>query len=437
MSKRDRIREVLSLLWRYGPTTRHFLAHRLTLNPAIISNLIRALQDHDYVIKIGNASSTGGRKAELIDVAADMRTIIGVEFSSRGIFAATASLRGDLRHKARAAYARTDSQDAILQKIYALLDEQFRALDEQGIAREQVLVGFALSGMIDQTNGVSLSFPRLENWSNVPLRQLIADRYGVTVTVGSHMHGATVVEQLFGNARGAREALFVQAGPGIGLGMVFNGRVYRGFRGLGGEFGHTQVLDNGPLCYCGARGCLESLASDEAVLARARKGLDNAVNTDLQSLAREHGDLTPSHIFQAARDGDRFALNIVEETGYYLGVGIANLINLMAPEVIILGGTMLHNNDLLLEVVTRTINSKVLRHLKDQVRILTSAFGDEAGLRGAITLAAIDFFGPVPPETPAPVNGAPAVEGDEKAAVVMPWDELEDYILPAASVGER
>jgi N-acetylglucosamine repressor len=398
MAKKDRIREALNLLWRFGPTTRNFLATRLSLNPAIISNLVRLLQDRNLIVKIGNATSTGGRKAELIDVNPSLRTLIGVEFSTRGLFAATARLRGDLQNKQVVPFMRDESQDELIDKISSLVEGQIAWLDKEGINRENALIGIALSGMVDQTNGVSLSFPRLENWSNVSLKQIIEDRCKIPVTLGSHMHGATVVEHLFGNARGARDALFVQAGPGIGLGMVLNGRVYRGYRGLGGEFGHTQVLDNGPLCYCGSRGCLESLASDEAVLARAHKGVKNAINTDLHKLRREDGSLTTGHIFKAASDGDRFALNIVEEVGYYLGVGIANLINLMAPEVIVLGGTMLSDNELLLEVVTRTIKSKVLRRLQDEVEIKTSAFGKEAGLRGAVTLAGLEFFGPQPGE---------------------------------------
>ncbi|GAB4315180.1 MAG: N-acetylglucosamine repressor [Candidatus Sumerlaeia bacterium] len=410
---------MLGVLWRHGPVTRNFLASSLRLNPAIISSLVRSLQDRGLVVKIGNASSTGGRKADLIDVAPNLRTVIGVEFSSRGIFIASADLRGGLRHKSQASFSRSDSPDVLLDKISAMVGEQIRVLEEQGTPRERMLIGFALSGTVDQVNGVSVGFPRMEHWSNVPLRELIERRFGVRTTVGSHMHGATVAEHLFGNAQGATDALFVQAGPGIGLGMVLNGRVYRGFHGLGGEFGHTQMLDNGPLCYCGARGCLESLASDEAVLTRARKGLDNGVNSDLQVFNRRPGGLTPADVFEAARDGDRFALNIVEEVGYYLGVGIANLINLMAPEVIVLGGTMLSCSDLLQEVISRTVSSKVLRHLKDHVVIRSSAFGAEAGLRGAITLAALEFFDSEPGGQAAPgVLEKADIGGDERFAAL-------------------
>jgi predicted NBD/HSP70 family sugar kinase len=253
-------------------------------------------------------------------------------------------------------------------------------------------IGIGISGLLNVAEGISNVFPRFEEWVDVPLRDLIEKRFDIPTTLDNHIAAIALAESVCGNYRGFENALYVQLGPGLGAGIVIGGKIYRGSKRNVGEFGHTTITENGPICYCGNYGCLESVASDYAMVQRAEAALKEGVNTRIPEFTPEPAHITPGSIFRAAREGDRFASNLVEKVGTLLGTGIGNLVNLFGPEVIILGGTMAEAGDLILDPICRTVRAKALERMEKDVEIRTSSFGKDEAIKGATTLALFQHF---------------------------------------------
>lgn len=258
-----------------------------------------------------------------------------------------------------------------------------------GIGWERV-IGAALSVafMGDVDRGVVLSAPNLGEWHDVPLAALAERALHRPVRLEMDANAAALGEAWKGLGAGTGHLVYIVVGTGIGAGIVMNGRVYHGWRGTAGELGHTTIVPGGPLCNCGKRGCLEALAAGPAIARRA----EEALGQGRQTILGEPGagsPITAETVFAAARKGDAVACEIVEQTAEYLGIGIANVLSLLNPEVIALGGGVIGGAaDLLLgpllEVVRRYSGSWIdLEH----TRIAPGLLGEDAALIGAAWLA--------------------------------------------------
>jgi predicted NBD/HSP70 family sugar kinase len=236
-------------------------------------------------------------------------------------------------------------------------------------------------GLVDQESGVCMLAPNL-GWRDFPLREALAQDLGVPVVVNNITQAAAVAEGRLGAARGARSFVWVYVGSGVGSGIVIDGRVFYGQRGFSGEIGHCPVVDDGPVCACGRRGCLETVASSMALTRAADVAIEAGQSTLLASMPRP---LDASAIAAAARDGDAVAQQILAQAGEHLGRGISYLLNVLNPEMIVLGGSVAQAG----EDLFREVRASVARHalVPRGVAIVPSALGDRAELTGAVLLA--------------------------------------------------
>lgn len=391
--KPSRRARTLYHVWKDGPLSRGRLAELLGLNLPAVSNCLTELLASGDLIEEGYADSTGGRKPQLIDINPSKGAVVGLTFSSRGISSSWADLRGSIRNLQILPFAPADGKAKTLDRIFEAIDGQLKCVaSECGGQSPVVQIGIGVSGLVNRVAGVSNVFPRFDEWIDVPLRGLVESRFGISTTLDSHIAAIALAESIFGNYRGMQNALYVQLGPGLGLGIVIGGTIYRGSKINVGEFGHTTVTENGPICYCGNYGCLESIASDYALIQQAEAAIREGVSTRIPEFSPQPGRITPYAIFRAASEGDRFALNLVERVGHVLGTGIANLVNLFGPELIILGGTMSAAGDLLLNPICHTLHTKALDRMEKGVEIRTSSFGKEEAIKGAVTLALHQHF---------------------------------------------
>lgn len=374
-------------VWKDGPLSRGRLADDLNLNLPTVSNCVAELLAAGDVVEEGYATSTGGRKPQLLDINAAKGTVIGVTFSSRGISSAWSNFKGALTNHRIYPFKPIDGKAKALETLSTAIQDQITAIEQTSGNGPLVQIGLGISGLINPAAGVSLGFPRFEEWQDVPLRRIIEEKFQVPAVIDSHIAAIALAETIFGKYRGFRNALYIQLGPGLGLGIVIDGEIYRGSKLNVGEFGHTTISENGPICYCGNYGCLESLASDYALVQQVDVAIKEGVTTRIHEFTPESGKITPGSVFRAAQEGDRFASNLVEKVGRLLGTGIANLVNLFGPEVIILGGTMAEAGDLLLNPICNTLRMKALDRMEKGVEIKVSSFGKEEGLKGATTLA--------------------------------------------------
>ncbi len=310
------------------------------------------------------------------------RTVIGVDIGGTKIIAGVIDERLEVHHRAqRAAPAHSQSEalDALAEAV-----AEVRA----AASGEVEAVGFGVPSLIDRERGVAVTSINLD-LADVPVGAIMSERLGLPAFVDNDANLAMLAEHRFGAARGARHAAMLTIGTGIGGGLVFNGEVYRGAVGAAAELGHMVIEQDGPPCQgnCPNHGCLEALASGTAL---AREGLRVASATPDSALGvafAQGREITGALVTELAHDGDRAARDVVALIGTRLGVGIANLVNMLNPEVVVIGGGVIAAGEMLLAPARAVVAQRALAPSRDVVRIERAAFGSESGMIGAAAFA--------------------------------------------------
>jgi glucokinase len=245
-------------------------------------------------------------------------------------------------------------------------------------------VGIGCAGIVEHATGVIVSSPNIPKLGGKNLARLFARATGLPATVENDANAFGFAECTRGIARRATTAVFITLGTGVGGAIIHEGRLIRGERGFAGEIGHSPVDPKGPVCSCGNRGCLESFVGIAGIVDRAREAL---ASSNLDSVLRGK-KLTPKVIWNASRNRDSVAREVVKSTGHYLGLGLALIVNLIDPGVIVLGGGIGSvRNDLLLASARSTMSDHVMSSEKRDVKIVRAALGPDAGMIGASLLA--------------------------------------------------
>jgi glucokinase len=228
----------------------------------------------------------------------------------------------------------------------------------------------------------------------VDIQSVLNARLGLPVVVDNNVRAMALGEAYFGLGRGVDSLAFVYGRTGVGAGFVFGGQVFRGSSTGAGEIGHTIIVpEGGEPCRCGQRGCLETMVSEPVILRQAQAIAQRRPEGLLATCFSQKGDLEPiERVFAAARRGDSEACNLIEQVACYLGVALANLVNILNPEMILLGGMFAQGQDLFLPVATRTMRQMAFAGLGEKVRLQTTSFGWRAGVIGASALALMRFF---------------------------------------------
>ncbi|MEW5719892.1 MAG: ROK family protein, partial [Chloroflexota bacterium] len=267
-------------------------------------------------------------------------------------------------------------------------------IERNKIKRKKILgVGVGASGLVNYHTGVNLLSANF-GWRDVPIRDWLGERLRLPIVVDNNVRCMALGEALFGAGRGVRSLAFVYGRFGVGAGIVVDSKVFRG-SGLGaGEIGHTIVIPHdGPPCRCGQRGCLESLVSEPALVRQAEKLAQENSTGRLAQYLRARGDSRSiKRLFLAARDGDPAAKQLIETSARYLGIALANLVNLINPELILLGGLFADEADTILPIAKATMQATAFGDLGQHARVQATSFGWQAGMIGAATLALAKFL---------------------------------------------
>lgn len=250
-------------------------------------------------------------------------------------------------------------------------------------------IGIGSAGIIDHRRGTIITAPNLPGWHNIELKGYIEQRFNLPTYMENDSTLGALGEHIFGAGRGIDHFIYISVGTGIGGGLIINGRSYAGALGVAGEIGHMTLDPSGPKCNCGNTGCWEALASGTAIVRRAREHIHQGAKTSILKLAEENVDnISARTIYLAAKSGDALALELISETGYWLGVGLANLVNILNPELIVIGGGLSKMGDLLLDPAIRTMKERAFEFPATSVRIALSQLEDDATTLGAVILAA-------------------------------------------------
>ena len=413
---------ILNTLRDHAPVSRAKLAATTGLNKTTVSSLVKELQDAGFVHEIGaGKSEEAGRKGVLVELNPQVGCIIGVEIGVDFILVVLTSFTAEIRWRKREHTAHLADQAAILQRVLAMIHSAVHWAEQHS---SRVLgLGLGVPGLVDVQSGTLLLAPNL-HWHDVPLRPLLEREFNFPVYVDNAANMAALGETYYGAARESNNVLYVSAGVGLGGGYVLNRQILMGARGLAGEFGHMTIDPDGPVCNCGNRGCWETFVSERALLRRACDAIRAGQPSALTELTG--GDLkqlTVPMVVQAARAHDRIAGEALAQTGQYLGIGIASLINAYNPEMVVLGGTLSLAGDFLLPEIRRVVEELTLLWPRSAATLLLAAQGLDACVMGGIASAYHRILSrPKAVSMGASADETPAAASLGPRAAVIEWE---------------
>jgi len=241
--------------------------------------------------------------------------------------------------------------------------------------------------LIDSANGISVLAPNLPKWRNVPIVQLLKETFRLPVLMVNDAGAMALGEQWFGAGRGYQDLVCVNIGIGIGAGIILDGRLYRGGAGGCGEIGHVTVNENGPRCPCGSNGCLELMAAGPAISARAIQAINSGVPTVLDALSKgKQANVSARLVAEAAKQGDKFAMEILADAGRYVGIGVAMVVNLLSPVRVIIGGGVSQSGEWFFNNIRSTVEQRAYTTIVNKPSIVLSELGVDASVLGAAAL---------------------------------------------------
>jgi glucokinase-like ROK family protein len=387
---------LLSLL--YEPVlSRSQLAKHTNLSNTTITNLIAELIEQGIVTEKNTADEEQeelrpvGRPRTRICLEPNARFVVGIHIGVGTFRVAITNLRAEIIDNLLLKYDISSPALDVLEQIVTSVET---VIDKSGVERNKILgVGVGASGLVDFTTGVNLLAPNLD-WHDVPLREHLQNKLQLPVIVDNNVRTMAIGETYFGAGRGVDSVAFVYGRIGVGAGLTFKGQVFRGSSKGAGEIGHSaMLLQGGEPCRCGNSGCLETLVSESVIVQQAEDIAKSNPDGILANIFRENTDNSPIEcVFEAARRGDNQVQEMIEERGCYLGIALANLINMFNPELILLGGIFSRGEDLFKESITRTIQQRAFGGMGKNVRVQATSFGWKAGVIGAAALALLHFF---------------------------------------------
>lgn len=278
-------------------------------------------------------------------------------------------------------------RDAVIERIAQCVHF---VVDEADLTMKQIrAVGIGAPGGVDYDTGTVIFAPNLPGWKDVALKKDLEKAIGIPVFVQNDANVAMIGVYVAELKSRPREAVGIFLGTGIGGGLILNGEIYSGFSHMAGEIGHMVIDINGPKCGCGNRGCFEALASRTAIVQRIREGINEGEKSSLSELpAEELASLRSNDLRKAIRRGDKFVTKVVEKAAEYIGIGVANLINVLSPEVVVLGGGMVVAlADEIMPTILKITKEHAFPGAMKDVTIVASKLGDNAGITGAAVLA--------------------------------------------------
>lgn len=374
-------RSILLNVLRVGTDfSRSDVARSTSLAKPTVSAIVEQLIEEGIVREVGfgAASPSGGRRPRLLRYDARSEAACGIQVGVTNTTVAVADGTGEFLALRQARTAKRSPRRSIAD-IKRLVEQ---AITEAGVPRRRVTgCAVIVPGLVERDTGLCVLAPNL-GWRDVPLQKDLTNALGMPVTVENTTRAAAVAEGRMGAAAGVGSYVWVYAGTGIGATAVIDGRPFYGHQGFSGEIGHCPVVDDGLLCGCGRFGCLETVASADAVARHAKE----AIKTGERSLLTSNrGSIEAEHVAAAARQGDPLSIAILGRAGDYLGKGISYLLNVLNPQLVVVGGPLAQAGELLLAPLRASVDRHALPQV--EVDIVASLLDGEAELRGAVFLA--------------------------------------------------
>jgi len=374
---------VLKTIFEHASTSRAEIARITNLTRTTVSDIVADLIAGGLVTEIGMGFSIGGKSPILISLVDNSRYIIGLDLANSQFYGAVINLRGETKKKITLPINNCNG-DVALALVYEIIDEL-----TQDEFQPLIGIGVGTPGLVNTRDGVVVNAVNLE-WINLPLAQLLQIRYGLPVFVLNDSQAAAMGEYTYGEGSKAGDSLIViNVRHGIGAGIVIDGKLFQGDGGGAGEIGHVVVVhEEGLPCRCGNHGCLETVASAQAVVTHARKLIQMA---DLSTLPDDLEKITLATLEKDFLAGDPVACQVVLEAGRYMGVAIANLVGALNIHKVVLSGDMTSFGEAWLDEIRRVVELSSLASLVKETHINIGRLGGNRIALGASALLLNDY----------------------------------------------
>jgi predicted NBD/HSP70 family sugar kinase len=392
-TQRERDLHVIEALVRRSGALSQVEIHELThLQRSAISGLTRELLKQGRLIEAGRSDNSMGRKRILLRLNEKHGFFLGVGFDDEAVLAAVMDLRPKMHSMVREATRLEGGMNGLAQHLLSCSREAMR---QAGLKTESLLgIGVAGSGLVNSREGTMVMSSTIESFKHVPLRRIFEKEFSVPVLLANFASAKAVAERTLGAGAMADDMIYIEYGKtGIGAGIISGGMLIHGAGYAAGELGHTHVTEEGPPCKCGSFGCLEALAGAAAIEARIRKAIAEGSGSDVVSLAGGEPDaISGWMVLRAAEMGDKTCSAIVEQAANYLGLGLANLVNLFNPSVLVLDQRLKLAGQSLLQQVIKVVKRQALSYSTENVNIRFGNMGTEASVLGAGLIALEKHF---------------------------------------------
>jgi N-acetylglucosamine repressor len=378
---------ILEELYRSGCKSIPDLSKSIRMSTPTITRAIDELMADELILEEGIGSSSGGRRPNLYGINPTSRYVMGIDVNRFYVRIGLFNFHNQPAAKIKVYNEGLETQENILSFLQKSVSDY---IQEAGIDEKKLIgIGIAMPGLIDIHTGITYSYLHEEK----PATIMFENMFNHPVFVEHDTRAMALGEQAFGLAKGKNNVLCLNIGSGIGLGMILNGKLYVGNSGFSGEFGHIQVDPEGELCYCGKIGCLETLASGTTMIKNAKKELEAGATSLLQTLSENNlENINSELILEAAHRGDQFAIGLLSSIGEHLGKGIAVLIHIFNPELIIVGGELTKADNYLIDPIQQNLNKYTISKIRRDAQIITSSLGNNAGMMGTVALVMNKVF---------------------------------------------
>lgn len=381
--------KIIKNLYQKGANTASEICNEVGISLPTVNSLLSDLMENGEVIKHGRAESQGGRKPDLYRLAEDAFYVLSVDLSkfnlNLGLYSCTQQLTFPKESKKINLNNEQETFDLLCNHI-----EDY--LQRSGIEPTKVIaIGISMPGLLDSLGGVNYTYLR---FGKKTLLENLEARFNKKIFLENDARAMTLAEFKYGTEHNYKNVLGLFIGWGIGLGIIIDGKIYQGASGFAGEFSHSPIFESRDItCSCGKKGCLEAVASGTAIVKKAEQAILLDKDGILARMVRDHeGELEPGLVVEAALSGDQRAITILSEAGLDLGRGISMLIQLLNPELIIIGGSVAEANQYLITPIQQALNIYSMAKSREKTKLSLYQLGEDVGLLGGVAVVNEKLF---------------------------------------------
>ncbi len=380
---------LIKSLYQKGASTANEICGSMGISLPTVNALLTDLMRSGEVIKQGRAASQGGRKPDLYRLAKDAFYVLAVDLSKYAVSLALYNCQQEIAKEQETHKIVLNNESETFEQLCQHIENYLQA---SAISLDKIIaIGISMPGLIDSKAGINHTYL---NFGKKSLQEYLESRFLQPIFLENDARAMTLAEYKFGAAHDAQHVLGIFVGWGIGLGIIVDGKIYQGTAGFAGEFAHSPLFESQEInCTCGKKGCLEAVASGTAIVRMAEEAILLDKDSIMARMAKSYkGPLDPNLIVRAAQEGDQRAITILSEVGLNLGRGISMLIQLLNPELIILGGVVAEANQYILTPIQQALNVYSMAKSREKTKIALYQLGTEVGLRGAIAVVTDKLF---------------------------------------------